>query len=192
MPAFLSYNIYLPDMKKIFFAIILMLAPLSAALAQQTAVSQVPQGVTLRIGYFSYDALLKAMPDYSAVKRDMTILRGKYDAEMKRSSDEFNLKYEEFLDGQKDFAPSILKKRQAELRELMEKNIAFKEESERLLAQAEADALAPVHQKLKAAIQRAGESEGCLVILNTDQNAVPFLNSAVCIDMTQTIKSYLK
>ena len=43
--------------------------------------------------------------------------------------DRFNSKYEEFLDGQRSYAKSILEKRQAELRELMEKNIAFKAEA---------------------------------------------------------------
>ena len=38
----------------------------------------------------------------------------------------------------RDFAPSILQKRQAELQEMMEKNVAFKNESKRLLAQADA------------------------------------------------------
>ncbi len=50
---------------------------------------------------------------------------------MKRATDEFNLKYEAFLDGLKDFAPAIRMKRQAELQELMEKNMAFKQEAAR-------------------------------------------------------------
>ena len=71
---------------------------------------------------------------------------------MKRAEDEFNSKYEEFLDVQKDLVPAILHKRQAELQEMMQKNINFKNESQRLLKKAEADAFAPVKNKLYNAL----------------------------------------
>lgn len=73
------------------------------------------------------------MPGYAIAKHNMDELRGKYDEETKRVETEFNSKYEEFLDGQRSYAKSIFEKRQAELRELMEKNIAFKAEAARLL-----------------------------------------------------------
>lgn len=72
------------------------------------------------------------MPGYAIAKHNMDELREKYDAETKRVETEFNAKYEEFLDGQRTYAKTILEKRQAELRELMEKNIAFKAEATRL------------------------------------------------------------
>lgn len=90
-----------------------------------------------RIAFFSYDEAMHAMPEYEAARKNLGLLRAKYDAEIKRAEDEFNNKYEEFLDGQRDFAPLILQKRQAELQELMRKNVAFKAEAERLLEQAE-------------------------------------------------------
>lgn len=61
------------------------------------------------------------MPGYAIAKHNMDELREKYDAETKRVETEFNAKYEEFLDGQRTYAKTILEKRQAELRELMEK-----------------------------------------------------------------------
>ena len=82
-----------------------------------------------KYGYFSYQQTLESMPGYAVAKRNYEGLKAKYEAEMKRAEDEFNAKYEEFLDGQRDFAPAILKKRQAEIKELMEKNLAFKDES---------------------------------------------------------------
>ena len=123
-------------MKKGIFLFLMLLLPIMAS--AQTA---------FKFGYLSFEEALKAMPDYAVVQRNMTDLRNKYAAEAKRSEDDFNAKYEQFLDGQRDFAPSILQKRQAELQELMEKNIAFKKESERLLKQAEVDAVGPLKAK---------------------------------------------
>ena len=117
----------------------------------------------------------------------MADLRQKYDAEMKRAEDEFNRKYEEFLDGQRDFAPSILKKRQAELQELMEKNVAFKDEANRLLKQAREEAYAPLKARLQAIVKRIGEEQGLAFVLNTDNNAVPFVSAAAGEDITPRI-----
>ena len=120
-------------MKQILLPLVFMLMPVVAS-AQQSAHPQVsaPVEQSLRFGYFSYEEVLHTMPGYAIAKHNMDDLRAKYDAETKRAEDEFNAKYEEFLDGQRSFAPSILEKRQAELRELMAKNVTFKAEAVRL------------------------------------------------------------
>lgn len=100
------------------------------------------QQPAIRFGYLSCDSVLHSMPEYNAAMKNLKELKAKYDSEMKRVEDEFNNKYELFLEGQSDFAPSIRQKRQAELQELMEKNMAFKEEARRLL---EKPSLKPSH-----------------------------------------------
>lgn len=167
-------------MRKAFLILSLILLPLLAS-AQQFS-----------FGYFSYDEVLKSMSDYAIVQHNMQELRAKYNAEAKRSEDEFNTKYEAFLDGQKDFAPSIMEKRQAELQELMEKNIAFKDNSRRLLAQAEKDAYAPLDAKIKAALQTVGKSKGLAFILNTDSNSTPYIDPAFGQNVTAAVKEALK
>lgn len=79
------------------------------------------QQPAIRFGYLSCDSVLHSMPEYNAAMKNLKELKAKYDSEMKRVEDEFNNKYELFLEGQSDFAPSIRQKRQAELQELMEK-----------------------------------------------------------------------
>lgn len=144
-----------------------------------------------RFGYFSFDNVLKSMPDYVMAQRSIDDLRQKYDAEMKRAEDEFNSKYEEFLDVQKDLVPAILRKRQAELQEMMQKNINFKNESQRLLKQAEADAFAPVKNKIYNALTKVGQAQGYAFILNTDGDACPYVNPEMGEDATELIKEAL-
>ena len=144
-----------------------------------------------RFGYFSFDNVLKSMPDYVMAQRSIDDLRQKYDAEMKRAEDEFNSKYEEFLDVQKDLVPAILRKRQAELQEMMQKNINFKNESQRLLKQDEADAFAPVKNKLYNALTKVGQAQGYAFILNTDGDACPYVNPEMGEDATELIKEAL-
>ena len=165
-------------MKKLFLLIVLGVLSLSA-------------NAQTRFGYFSFDNVLKSMPDYVMAQRSIDDLRQKYDAEMKRAEDEFNSKYEEFLDVQKDLVPAILRKRQAELQEMMQKNINFKNESQRLLKQAEADAFAPVKNKLYNALTKVGQAQGYAFILNTDGDACPYVNPEMGEDATELIKEAL-
>ena len=156
----------------------------------QTAPAQ--RSAALRFGYFSYQDVLQSAPDYAGIQRNIESLRNNFQAEMKRATDEFNLKYEAFLDGLKDFAPAIRMKRQAELQELMEKNMAFKQEAARLLQKAEAEALAPLKARLNQAIAKVGEQKGLAFILNTDNNAAPYLNPALGENVSAAISAELK
>lgn len=172
-----------------------------AQVATQAQVTALPQDTTqqqgaaqqgLKFGYVSYQALLTAMPDYALAQTAMAQLREKYDAEQKRVEDDFNKKYEEFLDGQRNFPQTILQKRQSELQEMLDKNIAFKKESQRLLAEAEAEALAPLKERLNAALIQVGQEQGYAFILNTDQQAAPFINPAMGEDATELVKAVLR
>ena len=168
-------------MKKLFLAFAFMTMTLTAS-------AQTP----LKYGYFSFSEALKAMSAYAIAERDMASLRAKYEEEGKRVEDDFNKKYEQFLDGQRDFAPSILQKRQAELQEMMEKNVAFKNESKRLLAQADAESKAALKVRLRAIVARIGADRGYAFILNTDNDAVPYVNNALGEDINALVKDAVK
>lgn len=146
----------------------------------------------LKFGFLSYDTIIQSMDDYAFVESGMQALQEQYAAEQKRVEDEFNKKYEEFLDGQRDFPQTILQKRQMELQELMEKNIAFKKESQRLLAEAREKAMQPLKTRLADALARVGSSCGLAFIINTDQNALPWMNITMGEDVTEAVLEALK
>lgn len=158
---------------------------LPAALTEQPA-------ATFKFGYLSYSQAFEKMPDYAIAQKTMQELKVKYEAEMKRVEREFNEKYEDFLEGQRDFPPAILQKRQMELQELMTKNVKFKEESRRLLEQAQQDVHAPLHEKLSALLKSIAESNGLAFILNTDNYACPYLNPASGIDLNDLVQEQLQ
>ena len=160
-------------------------------MALLTALPTVAQN-TLKFGYLSYTNVMQAMPEYATMQSSMAELRQKYEAEQKRVEEDFNKKYEEFLDGQKSFPKTILQKRQSELQEMLDKNIAFKKESQRLLAKAEEDAIAPIKSRLSEALAAIGNEKGYAFIINTDEKATLWLNPAMGEDVTETVKNYLK
>lgn len=165
-------------MKKNIFLLFFLLLPLAAA-------------AQLKFGYLSYGEAIKSMPDYGVAQKNIESLRAQYDNEIKRAEDEFNSKYESFLDGQAGFAPAILKKRQAELQDLLDKNVAFKKEADRLLRQAEGDMYAPLRARLDAILKKIGLERGYAFILNTDNDALPFINPENGEDINEVVKEEL-
>ena len=163
-----------------------------AAVAQTAADAPLNVEKSAIFGYFSYETVLQSMPDLAAVREKMNRLRSQYDAEMKRAEDEFNSKYEDFLLHRSTYAEPIKQKRQAELQALMEKNIAFKKEANRLLEAARRDAEMPLKQMIAEALATIGQQGGYAFILNTDNNAVPFIDPALGEDITQQLKQRLE
>lgn len=154
---------------------------------QQTATEQ-PQP---KFGYLSYSEVFKSMPEYADAQENLNLLRSKYEAEIKRADEEFNKKYAEFLQDQKDFPETILIRRQKELQQLMEKSIEFKNEVKELLNEAQLKMTEPVTTKLNEALSAIGTQHGFEYILNTDNNAYPYINATYGMDITQEVKSKL-
>ena len=194
-------------MKKIIFSLAVLLfaagvraqtPPVTSAPAggQLPAEGQVPAdsvAATPRFvyGYLSYDDALRSMADYALVQQQMDELRSAYKQELQRVEDEFNEKYEAFLDGRKDFPRTILLKRQTELQELLQQNIAFRKTGEQDLAEAEKLAMAPLRIRLNEAIATVARQWGLSLVVNTDSNACPFIEPMVSIDLNEEVKQKL-
>jgi outer membrane protein len=145
----------------------------------------------ISIGYLSYDSALAAMPDYTIVKARQQELRKAYETELKRVEEEFNQKYEAFLEGQKDFPRTILLKRQTELQQLMEQNLEFKRQGREELRKAEEEAMKPLYKKLDKAIADVARKKGIALVVNTDSHACPFIDPEMGIDLQEAVATYL-
>jgi outer membrane protein len=165
-------------MKKILLVIFACIA--MAAQAQDNAPA-------LKFGYLSYDLALKSMKEYATVQMRMDSLRSAFNAEMQRVEDEFNRKYEDFLDGQKDFPRTILLKRQTELQEMLQKNVAFKQQSVQEMKDTEAQLMAPLRIHLNEAIATIARELGLALVINTDANACPFIEPAMGVDVNELV-----
>lgn len=141
----------------------------------------------VKIGYLSFGDVCRQMPQYKLAQQSLTTLKEKYDREAQRTEDDFQRKYTEFLQGQKDFPANILQKRQAELQDLLEKGKKFRSECQQLLTQAEATYMQGVKDSLRAAIRDVGAQHGYAVILNSDGEALPYVDATIGEDVTQLV-----
>ena len=171
-------------MKKAIVILVMVLVGLTASAQSSTT--------TLKFGYLSYDSVKQSMKEYAEMQQQVAEMRSAYEAEMKRVEDDFNKKYEEFLDGQQSFPKTILQKRQSELQEMLDKNIAFKNESLHILNETEAQLTESVNLMVKICVQQVGLQHGFAFILNTDANAVPWLNPEMGVDVTEEVKALLQ
>ena len=168
-------------MKK-FLTLIALCSCAGLLSAQDTVLpvsSPAPQQVIIQpqhFGYLSYNDVMHAMPEYAQAMKSLTELKGTYDQEMTRAEQEFSKKFAEYIDGQKSFPENIMLKRQKELQLLMEQSMQFKKEAQELLTKAEAELMAPVHNRLKEVIQAVGKQHNYAYVLNTDSNAYPYIS----------------
>ncbi len=166
-------------MKRVFFLLFITVALVTPSFAQ------------VQFGYLSYSAVLKQMPEYAQAQKNMSDLRAKYEQEAQRGEEEFQKKFVEFLQGQKEFPMTILQKRQAELQNLMDNGLSFRNQAQGLLADAEKEAYGEVQKILNNAILAVGVELGYAFILNTDENSCPFINPVVGVDVTNAVKRKL-
>lgn len=164
----------------------------TAAPAPAAALPPAAPQYTVRYGYLNADSLLRLMPDYAAVRTQMGELRRKYRDEATYNETTFRRQFAEFLEGQKDFPENILLKRQADLQASMEKGLAFRHQADSLLRQTEAELLRPVRARLAAAISAVGAERGLALVLDTSAGAVPYLNPALCEDITALVSAKLQ
>ncbi len=146
----------------------------------------------IRFGYLSYDAALRAMPDYALVQQHLSEQREAFEKELQRVEKEFNKKYESFLEGLNEFPRTILLKRQNELQELMQRNIDFKAQARKELQQTEVDAMQPLRDSLNEALATIARQKGLALVINTDANACPFIEPTMGINLQEEVLMLLK
>ena len=103
---------------------------------------------TIKFGYINADSILHTMPDYHQAQADLQQLTQRYKAETQYNEQTFQRQYTELLQGQSQFTPNILAKRQADLQAALDRNIKSRQQADSLLAATWQQLLAPVRQRL--------------------------------------------
>lgn len=145
----------------------------------------------IQFGYMSYKQILQQLPEYAQATKDLAILKAKYEAEAQKGEEEFQRKFVDFLQGQKDFPQAIMQKRQAELQTLMDNGVAFRMKSQELIASAEKDLMQEAYKRLNRALLEVGVEYGYGYILNTDDNDCPYINPVIGFDVTELVRQKL-
>ena len=150
-----------------------------------------PRSHAFIFGQISTSRILARMPQYQAVQKNLKALKEQYEAEAKKSENEFQRKFEEFMHGQKEFPKTILEKRQNELQNMLETNASFRIKVQALLKEAEASMMADVKAELNDAITIVAQEKGISIVYDLDGGSVPYIVPGLATDITAAVIMHL-
>lgn len=159
-------------MRKLF--LLLLLLPL-ATVAQT------------KFGYFSYDKVLKSLPQYKKATESYEKLKQRCNDEVERNKLELTRNYVAFLSGHRDFPEPILRKRQKELQQMIDNSIAFRDQLRVWLVQAKDSLYAPCYKVVDEALQRVCTAMELAYAVDTDNGSYKYINPLLGEDITQDI-----
>lgn len=155
-----------------------------------------PMGVfaqNLKFGHINAQEIVSVMPEFTKAQNDIQALEKQLTAELQRSQEEFNKKYQEFQQAiAKDSLPqNIAERRQKELIDMQQRQDQFQQEAGQQLQKAQTDALAPIYKKLDDAIKAVGAAEGVIYIFDLARTPIPYVNESQSINLTAKVKAHL-
>ena len=163
-------------MKKLLI-LILMLAPMSL-LAQ-------------KFGYVNSAEIIQVMPEYSKAINELQALEKMYTDEFNSMRTELEKKGTEFEKLQQDGVPeNILTRRYEELMQMQQRLQEYGQEVQLNLSQAETEKMIAIQNTLKAALDAVG-NEGSFLCIFDMAGGIPFINTALCEDVTQKVRTKL-
>lgn len=160
-------------MRKLLFLILFFPFALSAQVVQ--------------FGYFSMSCVLDSLPEYRAAQDEYNALLVRCDEEVAHSEEELTRSYVAFLDGQHSFPEPILRKRQKELQDLVDRSVVLRDQLKEWLLQAHDSLFVPVRQKVDEAVARVCVVRNLAYAIDTDESAYRFINPAYGCDIAALV-----
>ena len=155
-----------------------------------------PMGVfaqNLKFGHINAQEIITVMPEFTKAQNDIQTLEKQLTAELQRTQEEFNKKYQEFQQAiaKDSLPPNIAERRQKELQDMMQRQEQFQQDAQQQMAKAQNDAMAPIYQKLDNAIKTVGAAEGVIYIFDLARTSIPYVNESQSINLTSKVKANL-
>ena len=143
-----------------------------------------------KFAHMNSQEVITAMPEYTKAQADLDKMSKDYQTEMQRTQEEFNKKYQEFLQQADSLPKNIAERRQKELQDMAQRQEQFQQEAYQSMQKAQQDAMTPIYQKLDQAIQAVGKAEGVIYICDIARTPVAYIGTE-SIDVTAKVKTQL-
>ena len=155
-----------------------------------------PMGVfaqNLKFGHINAQEIITVMPEFTKAQNDIQTLEKQLTAELQRTQEEFNKKYQEFQQAiaKDSLPPNIAERRQKELQDMMQRQEQFQQDAQQQMQKAQNDAMAPIYHKLDNAIKAVGAAEGVIYIFDLARTSIPYVNESQSINLTSKVKANL-
>lgn len=153
-----------------------------------------PMGIfaqNLKFGHINAMEIISVMPDYTKAQNDLKALSDQLGKELQRTQEEFNKKYQEFMQTKDSLPANIAERRQKELEDMMQRQQQFQEKAQQDMEKAQNDLMAPIYKKLDDAIKSVGASEGVVYIFDLARTPIPYVNESQSTNLNAKVKAQL-
>ena len=164
-------------LKKIALVVVMFILPLGV-MAQS------------KFGHINSSEIISAMPEYTKAQSDLDVLGKQYQDEMKRTQDELNKKYQEYLQQADSLPKNIAERRQKELQDMAQRLEGYQQDAYQGMQKAQEEAFAPLFQKLNEAVQAVGKAEGVVYIFDVSRTPIAYIGTE-SIDLNAKVKTQL-
>ena len=118
------------------------------------------QGQGLKIGYTNTDYILSKLPEAKQIESELKTHREQLGAQLQSKQQEFERKYQSFIDGQATMTDVVKNDVQSELQELQASIQKFASEAEKSMQNKQIQLLAPVYEKIDGGIKEVAKEKG--------------------------------
>ncbi|GJM29339.1 MAG: hypothetical protein DHS20C17_19740 [Cyclobacteriaceae bacterium] len=118
------------------------------------------QAQTLKIGYTNTDYILSKLPEAKQIESDLKTHRDQLGAQLRSKQEEFERKYQSFVDGQATMTDVVRTDVQTELQALQDSIQKFASEAEKSMQNKQIQLLAPVYEKIDGGIKEVAQEQG--------------------------------
>ncbi|KAA6345591.1 hypothetical protein EZS27_006856 [termite gut metagenome] len=172
--------------KKTVFIIMVLILPVSIS-----AQTSLPIVQSLKFAHVYSQEILVIMPEVIKAQADLQSLEKKYADEIQRTTDEFQKKYQEFLQAMDSLPQNISERRQKELQDMSQRSQQFQQDAQETMQQKQQELMTPILQKLDNAIKTVGEAQNVIYVFDVSRTAIPYINTTHSIDVTPLVKAEL-
>lgn len=141
-----------------------------------------------KVAVVNTQEIMAALPDVKSAETMLQDLAKKFEADIKTMQTELQTKAETYQKEQKNLPEALQKSKAKELEEINNRIQQSYQVMQEELSKKQQAALAPIQQKVQAAIQKVGDANGVTYIL--EQGAMLFI-SKDAIDLTAKVKEAL-
>lgn len=165
-------------MKKLIFALLLLM-PLGA-FAQSN----------LKMGYINRNELAQQMPEYNDAMKQLEDMRLKYTTEGQKLQEEFQKKYQDYMNQQDTLDAAIRQYKESEIMRLQQSIEEFTRNADSSLQKRQQELMTPVVQKMDQAIRSVGDENGFTYIFDNSAGIIAYTSSS-SINVLPLVKAKL-
>ena len=146
---------------------------------------------TFKFGHVNTQEVIALMAETDSANVQMERYGKELDEVLQGMDNELRKKYEEYVQKQKDWLPSVLEAKEKELNEIQQRLQQYQQNAQREFEQKRQELFAPIFQKARTAIDKVGKDNGFTYIFDTSVGSLVFINENASVNVLPLVKAEL-